>query len=116
LRNAALGRGVAPVVPVPLATEVGTAYDQWRGYLDSKPTWTAEVVPELATTWLVRYRALAPRVAVAVPSFRPVAFGAVEQTVKAAGAVMSAAKGVLILLGVVVAPALVLLLLSKARR
>lgn len=120
LRNAALGRTATPNVPTALAAEVGTSYEQWRAYLASGPTWTAEVVPELASTWLERYRALASKVHVAVPGFAPASTGLLEQATnaieQATNAIGEALKTVLIVVAAIGIPLLVLRALSGARR
>jgi hypothetical protein len=66
LRNAALGRGVVPVVSQPLADEVGTAYEEWRAHLADKSA-AALLLPITPTSivedvWVQRYRDLVAKV------------------------------------------------------
>ena len=65
LRNAALGRGVKPLVSAPLAARIGSEWDAWRAYYEQQagplqdldlPTSTLE------GDWVDRYRALADAV------------------------------------------------------
>lgn len=77
LRNAALGRGVTPIVSPELAIEVGTQYEAWRAYLADKSA--AAWIPLSPTSfvedeWVQRYRALVAKVQaenVTVPDVLP---------------------------------------------
>lgn len=58
LRNAALGRGVAPLASPALAAKVGAEYDAFRAYYESTGPGT-DFAPTLAASdWIERYRAL----------------------------------------------------------
>lgn len=61
LRNAALGRGVQPLVPEPLATDVGTAYEGFRVWVMDQPG-ELPVLPLSAGPWVDKHRELAARV------------------------------------------------------
>lgn len=62
LRNAALGRGTAPLVSAPLALAVGRAWEGWRAYYDGLGVSAAEVPTLSSPEWIDRYRELAERV------------------------------------------------------
>ena len=62
LRNAALGRGVAPLVPEPLAGDVARQYEAWRAWLAKQGPLTGPLDIAEGVEWIQRYRKLLSRV------------------------------------------------------
>jgi hypothetical protein len=93
LRNAALGRGVTPLVPQPLADRVGNTYERWRVWLANFPPWKLqEILIDPVTApepwaWLKQYRALSAEVTAALKqrgntAYKPMPPNFIEQTKK----------------------------------
>jgi hypothetical protein len=119
LRNAALGRGEARPIKVPLALglEVGIAYEEWRAYLASRGP-LESAIPELQ--WLEKYRALAAKVKAAGVNFEAPPATLLEQAAalpgQAAGALGHTVQTIAIAFGAVVLPLGLLWLLNRGRR
>ena len=63
LRNAALGRGVTPLVPAELADRVGKRFEAWREWYDIESGPFADAIPSVAADeWIAEYRTLAAEV------------------------------------------------------
>lgn len=110
LRNAALGRGVKPIVAEPLASQVGNAYERWRQYLASAGP-SQDLVPSAtAWPWLQQYRELASKVSAAGVQFQALPVQPLEQASSFYG---DTVRTVAIAVGAIALPLVALILLRK---
>lgn len=113
LRNAALGRGTAPIVPAPLAADVARQYGQWRAWHAAQD---ALVMPhDIAdgVRWIQKYRKLLSRVSSAgAQPAKVLPRGGIEASLEVAANLQRSVAWGLVGTGVAIA----LYMLSTARR
>jgi hypothetical protein len=84
LRNAALGRGVTPLVPQTLATDVGTSWELFRAWR-SEQLGELPVLPLSGQRWVKMHHDLAARVRSAGVPVRDVPEDALQSALRALG-------------------------------